>query len=593
MINGNNLGYLARHRRLADERDVVPRDISDILGPLQETPTLAEPFITVAITAAGGAKPVTSSSVTTKTSAQQVEAPTSAAASTAIPLSVSSSSTTSSSAPSSTSTSQSTSTTTATSSSIPPLTTLTSAHTSATSSYVAPLRTNIAGGSASSTIIYAPTSTNAASSSGVSTVSVVGGVAGGLLALAGLVMLVMFCMRRSRRRSSRNGFNASDFRRSAVLVSDTPARPPTMIERSIATRGAASYGATDIGDSQQNGNTYGTNTYNSAYRQPSPSFAPGQIIPSPLSRTPTSSAPLIPPPLHTQAPDVAHFAPYSPTTGNPNFSSGQALFSPSAYGASPFSPVDHDSSRAGDQYAVYAGQPNTNSSLMRAPSAAPSYVSRQPSRSGAGPGLHDTSYGVAQAHYAELDRSQGVLQAQYANLDRASVTPFQAAQYAEIARQLNTDAPTDKAMEALQEEPSSPTSPAPAYSPLVPHDSDRRTSDPFNPSPPTPAYGASSRVRIDSTPPMLPDLPRAYSPVTVDFASSRSPPVMGSPHSPLSGAGMSYPTSAVAGDNVVPAPPPARVAPTPAEARGRQLEERARPDTMYTVYDPEDAYGGF
>lgn len=116
----------------------------------------------------------------------------------------------------------------------------------------------------------------------------------------------------------------------------------------------------------------------------------------------------------------------------------------------------------------------------------------------------------------------------YVDLSRSSVTPFQAAQYEEINHRLNS--PT---LGAVSE--------------------DGHEQSPFS----DPAQGVSppSRARVASKPPSLPEVSAGpMSPMHDEFRGTRAPD----------------------------APPAAYVA-----SGGNK-----RPDTVYTLYDDEDAYGG-
>nr|GAT53500.1 predicted protein [Mycena chlorophos] len=72
-----------------------------------------------------------------------------------------------------------------------------------------------------------------AASSSVNVGAVVGGIAGGLAALAIIYFVCMFLIRRKRARD--DNFDALSFRKSAVMVNEDPfnPRPPTMIERHV------------------------------------------------------------------------------------------------------------------------------------------------------------------------------------------------------------------------------------------------------------------------------------------------------------------------------------------------------------------------
>ncbi|KAI8985659.1 hypothetical protein BD414DRAFT_61883 [Trametes punicea] len=445
--------------------------------------------------------------------------------------------------------------------------------------------TSTRGPSAAAASSIAPSASSpATTTSNVSTGVVIGGIVAAIVGIAGIVFAVVYFVRRSRKSADGddgNDFNAQAFRRQSLALHDdempamsramtlnrggsnTP-RPPTMIERKMA-HAPVSYNASAMP------HPYG---YASAYNQPS--FSPGQIV----------------------AP-----GPYTPTTAN----SANPFFSPfETPMASPVSPTHYEPGYDGQGLPI-SRQPSTGSANI---------LSRQPSS-------------AAQA------APQNAPETDYVDLNRSSVTPFQAAQYAEISRRLNTTPPqalpasevAEVAEELAKQDEPAPFSPQKPVEPLelqpsislddsqhlavqptprenafpespfadptlsmheeqALHNQDR---DSFPlPQPPSPAF--SSKSRIPSTPPKLPEIQiqqRPFSPVSLDFPliSSTSRP---SP-SPL---GSSF---------TAPSPPPtAHLHDAAAPAAGPALREQAtagapaakRPDTVYTLYDEEDAYAG-
>lgn len=432
-------------------------------------------------------------------------------------------------------------------------------------------------------------------------------------------------------------------------------RPPSMIERRLAPHPAPAspaptfgtqYGAPgpmhyeDYSGGQGQGYSGGRGQgYGAAdnYGQMN-SFAPGQIM------------------RNASPPHTATFA--------------HPLFSSSAYGQSPFSPMSPASSVApydsayndrgeyvGANNAHLTRQPSGGANLQRQLSADSAVLplSRQPSGTATDyPAMPQQAYGVPQvlhhahnvgpaqyAHYPSAAdnttrHSIPMPTDDYVDLDRSSVTPYQAAQYAEISRRLNAEVPggldtpavqkfVQGNMGSIQEDdaatlPNKPMSVS--VSPFA--DPSNPQQDEFEfPAPPSPAHtAASSRPRIDSTPPMLPEIyvqPRvsvaSYDfPNSVHGSAAPSPLGSGFPSGVAAGvsAGMRPPAtpSPLASSFALPvspavenrfedtlkAPAAARVpqaegAPAPAVARPRPGEQK-RPDTVYTVYDPEDAYGG-
>jgi len=298
----------------------------------------------------------------------------------------------------------------------------------------------------------------------------VGGIAAGIIGIAGIAFAIIYFVRRAKRRNDEAHFDSDVFRRqSAMLADDEPPaapasrgvggynpRPPTMIERHIANgTPVSSMGSTNgYGYPQQV--DYNVQYVASGYN--SPGFQPGQVL-SPHSATP-------------------FYSPY-----------GEPM-------SVPPSPIGNPYDNRGD--------------LSRQPSQA-TYLSRQPSTAN---NLIPTGDG---SHYVDLSRS--------------SVTPFQAEQYEEIHRRL--DAP---AMGAVSEEGHHEPNQSPFNDPAAHHGI----------TPPSPA-------RINSVPPSLPAFSATpMSPVNVEFQGGAKGPS---------------------------APAPAYV-PT----------NNKRPDTVYTLYDDDDAY---
>ena len=168
------------------------------------------------------------------------------------------------------------------------------------------------------------------------------------------------------------------------------------------------------------------------------------------------------------------------------------------------------------------------------------YLSRQPATNGPAP----------------ADNS-----GQYVDMSRSSVTPFQAAQYEEIHRRLNMPPPGpvlgSLAEEEYPREPPTPKGPSPFAD----------SSEDVIP-PPSPAH--SNPGRVDSSPPTLPELNPPMSPVyalrpgTAELSSKQT-----------EGSGGNFPA-----------------APAPAHVTRPTAQGQKRPDTVYTIYDDEDAYGG-
>jgi len=205
----------------------------------------------------------------------------------------------------------------------------------------------------------------------------------------------------------------------------------------------------------------------------------------------------------------------------------------------------------------------------------------------------------------------------YVDLSRSSVTPFQAAQYAEITERLRTPMPSvlevvpvaSSAGQSNQRRLTPPTG-------LPPPNETASSESPFiNPGTEQPAVDASQELemdvplptpilyqhsRISSTPPMLPEIrvpDRSFSPVaslefpvplsardspspfTAEFSDLRTPPP----------EGLKYKSSPLAASSPTQDQPSASAIPREIRTEG---EPAKRPDTVYTMYDEDDAYGG-
>jgi len=322
-------------------------------------------------------------------------------------------------------------------------------------------------------------------------------------------------------------------------------RPPTMIERHMANRNQ--FNDVPPMPSLQQYNNLAAGGYGSAYNFPGslqPSFSPGQIMPT------------SPPPTAT----------------------GAQFFAPNGQAPSP-----------------YDSQYNEQSQLARQPSNAAAIYDQygqpisQPSDALQG----DQSAVGGNAHYVDLTRS--------------SVTPFQAAQYAEISRKLNESPAALHAVSELEEEPASRASDHTLYLNQAamgqPHLADGPAANygsPFeDPQPPpevhhslrpgpfrnaaeemppgSPIYSlhaqGTSNERVLSNPPALPELQvpdAAFSPTSYDF-----PPTPKGMPTPSQATGEKFSKDL--------APKAGKVAPQPSSQR---------PTSTYTVYDEADAYGG-
>ncbi|KZT41711.1 hypothetical protein SISSUDRAFT_1059234 [Sistotremastrum suecicum HHB10207 ss-3] len=201
--------------------------------------------------------------------------------------------------------------------------------------------------------------------------------------------------------------------------------------------------------------------------------------------------------------------------------------------------------------------------------------------------------------YGQQEHRQGAEEEEYAEepnyleMSRASVTPYQAAQYAEIQRRLNAPALV----------PPVPSMPASNYTASEGdmHEDELR--------PP-----GAMHQRIDSNPPVLPDLPRAFSPVNVGPYAFPMPGAPGAPPrsvlasneraaSPANSNGNGNgsakglaPPSAYHKPRVVSVPESAYAPETPSATEHEHGQHatpndggKGRPETMY---NEEDIYGG-
>jgi len=334
----------------------------------------------------------------------------------------------------------------------------------------------------------------ASASSSPNSGSIGGGVAVGIIVLAALICLVVYLMRRSRRHGEEQ-FDASEFRRSAVLMSDPPTHEDTI--------------------------AWGFN-----------------LPPPAMTERKQSGSPLSP-----------HYDSYNNVTGGAGgnhdgyFVPTQAInpictsvpHSPSSYATVGHSPASGQASTLPPTF-VTRQQPSPRRASRPAsgndPGAANGFTfpRRQNSRPNTG--------GSGKNRTPKLNLDQPP-QDDYVDLSRSSVSPFQAAQYVEISMRLNSPVPrglgedqanrivvTPSPTETTEHYPDAP--PVPPKSPFEDPESIReslrdsiresyssgqsisvRVQTPELqdfPVPPSPAPTATSRYRIDSLPPVLPEL---------------------------------------------------------------------------------------
>ncbi|KAH9000492.1 hypothetical protein EDB92DRAFT_2111070 [Lactarius akahatsu] len=385
-----------------------------------------------------------------------------------------------------------------------------------------------------STVSPSPTSSSTPVS-GTSTGIIVGGIIAAILGSAGILAAVVYFLRKCRGRQdeafSEEIWNRSDARRqSAALGADAePVRP---------------YGAPP---------------------------RPPSMIERHLNNTPSM------PPRQPTLPNVYPNNAYGNGHGATNYS--QNSFSPghvvSPNSANPF-------------FSPYAQD------VMASPvsSTVPEYY--DPPHSWEPCIFASSSYERAADSHSPVVSSPDAADPHYTDLSRSSVTPFQAAQYAEITEKLG--APMSSVLGTVSEERQAAVSDnmaAPSYD-----DPSTRGSDDELP---LPSPNAFNQTRIPSLPPTLPEIhvpERSFSPVaslefpvplsvrsspssiSAEFSDLRGPPPSEPNHksSPLA---TSTPMRAQEQSAVIPREPKTGAAPA------------NRPDTVYTVYDEEDAYGGF
>jgi len=460
-----------------------------------------------------------------------------------------------------------------------------------------------------STHAVAPSGTNSSAVPGAQSASasasgstnshpVAAGVVVGLIALGALVCVVVFAIRRYRRNHD-DHFDANDFRRSAFLINDPPAhadtaaqgfnpRPPTMIERRL--------GNSPVVPGVPYGDVYSAaaaDHYNVSTFSASDSNSHTQEFPGGQMMNPFASPP----------PSPRSFAPSYATAGH--------------------------------------SQPSLRTSaVLNAPQPPLPLAIKRPSRpaSGNAPGAANgfTFPRRNAARQNTLDRQQEEISAvsdsppanDYVDLNRSSVSPFQAAQYEAISRQLSTEnshsfdyADTDAAMEEFTDEPppvppktpfdqvepavASPSTestdsapPVPAKSPFEDPEPERKAESqtamrPATPElrdfpvPPSPVPTVVSRYRVDSISSTSPNTRnpdshncRPPTPTRKNVGNKCQPSPLAACSTNVDKDGLE--TEKNSGENTQP--------PTSATATSSSVEaSKVRPDT---VYDLGDAYGG-
>jgi hypothetical protein len=299
-------------------------------------------------------------------------------------------------------------------------------------------------------------------------------------------------------------------------------------------------------------------------------------------------------------------APYSPITASPNVTSPVSAYDHHSWGAAEPAPVltrnltrnPSDSSAHSTspvQYAAYPAfpQPARKNSTTRNGQLAPPHKD---------------------AAYLDMERT-------------TSVTPYQAEQYVQISKQLNTEVPrgldTPTVAQIVAEKMDLPPLP-PADDPFADGEAheDEETQeedepeeqgalpmvqDMSFPAPPSPVLSTHSRYareRVESMPPTLPEITlQGRVSVSSAYFSDASSPAAGQTvfmnaslgkgtDSPMGTSRFPVTPSPLASTFTVPSPPAAATR-FPETAQQQQRPEPKKRQTVYsTVYDPEDAYGG-
>lgn len=392
-------------------------------------------------------------------------------------------------------------------------------------------------------------------------------------------------------------------------------RPPTMIERHLASPAptfGTQYGAPGpaYNDGYSNGG-YGDNRNGYGAANNYPSFGPGQVMD-----------------MHNGAP-----SPISATSAHP-------MYSGAPYGQNPFSPISQHGHYSQEyNESTLSRQPSNASGLHQMPPAAPYYPPApfpQPVPVLTRQGSNHSSYDQHQpgSPTAGAARRESLSSNDYVDLSRSSVSPFQAEQYVEISRRLNTEVPEGlKTADIDRDLPPIPASPMTTQTATNNHNispfSDPASAPPSPggqyaidnrnfehdiqtlefPAPPSPIHPLNSaKSRIDSMPPMLPEI-NVESRVSVG-----NYPGLGSRDSNALGAGLMTPSAArfpttpspLASSFGFPSPglagstfeeQAAMPRPLPSAATGTEHVKKTSFDkkrtSMHSVYDAEDAYGGF
>lgn len=367
-----------------------------------------------------------------------------------------------------------------------------------------------------------------------------------------------FCQRRSRRFAGEQ-FDASEFRRSAVLMSDPPTHEDTIAR---------------------------------GFNPPPREMAEHKQTNSPLS------------PLPNGYRNVT-----SGVSGNHDGHSPQTIQPQTIYSTTTSAPPSPSSY-------LTTGHSSANGPLSAPPSAFETRQQSSPRRasrpaSGNDPGAangftfprRQTSSSATSATTEKKQPPTLIIDQppldNYVDLSRSSVSPFQAAQYAEISRKLNSEVPRglseDEVDARITPSPTAHPPPLPPKSPFEdPEPMPESLRDSIResfcsgqsalrvqtpelqdfPVPPSPAATVTSRYRIDSMPPILPELNLDLRPSSlVSKQGSVTPKYQPSPLALSVGITTEEADESTSPQTGTPADP-------------------AIPKRPETVYNPDDAYGG-
>ncbi|KZT07209.1 uncharacterized protein LAESUDRAFT_758622 [Laetiporus sulphureus 93-53] len=453
-------------------------------------------------------------------------------------------------------------------------------------------------GIASASISSAAASASATSSSSVSVGAVVGGVIAALVGVVGILFAVVYFWRRShgRKEEGIEDWNAAAFRRQSIILPDegmpsrsgslnrghsddghSPTTPSMMVEQTVnsapPTFGYQGYGTPDA--------------YHNHYYPSQPSYPPGQYVSAaPGQEQRAMGNPFIAPYGQLPAGPIGDGSPYdyaynaqsqmlSRQQSNGQYLNGQYSGAQLSNGqhvsrqpsAGPVQNLSLQPSSGPVQSLARQTSLGSDQSLDGQLIEGAQNLYRQPSDLAAELVARRLSAGAAQLLARQSNNGNGAVDAagdaQYVDLSRSSVSPFQAAQYSEISRQLNIPSPApaytatpsndkiviqnlplslqsgavarNSALSAASNDkqlPSQPTTPrespfadTAAVQDVYVHSSSAHDGDMLDPpdSPhkrdsfgPLPLPDFEAYTRVASTPPSLPEIQvqqRAFSPV--------------------------------------------------------------------------------